>query len=235
VVRVEPYYRDDAVTLYHGDCQEVLPTLARGSVDLLLTDPPYGIGYTGGRSQHGPIAGDDGSLDVAAALRLALRALRLNRHFYVFGPLDIAPLTTGTTVGLIWDRCKHGSGDLAIPWGVAHEPVLFGVWTPYPSQRGGGAVAARLRRGSVLRCPTVNNGRGALLHPTEKPIPLLRDLIEASSLIGETVLDPFAGAGSTLLAARMEGRRAVGVEVEEKYCEVIATRLAQGAFDFGVA
>lgn len=231
----EPYYSDDLVTLYHGDCTDVLPRLPKGGADLLLTDPPYGISYRSGRSKHGPIAGDDGTLDVAAALSLALNALKFNRHFYVFGPLDISQLTLGTTVGLVWDKCKHGTGNLEIPWGTSHEPVSFGVWTKYPSQRGVGATAARLRRGTVLRCPTVNTGRGALSHPTEKPVPLLRELIEASSRIGETVLDPFAGAGSTLIAARLEGRKAIGIELEERYCEVVAKRLTQGTLFGGAA
>ena len=231
-----PYYSDASVTLYHGDCREVLPNIATKSVDLLLTDPPYGIGYVSGRSQHGPIAGDDEATDLTPHLRLALRALRINRHFYVFGPLDIANLTVGATTELIWDkgRCPAG-GNLSIPWGGSHERIAFGVWNPFPSQRGVGVHTVRLRRGSVLSVATGNTGRGAQTHPTEKPVMLLRELIEASSRMGELVLDPFAGAGSTLIAAVQEGRRAIGIEIEEKYCEVIARRLSQPSLDFGGA
>jgi DNA modification methylase len=230
---VKPYYEDGSVTLYHGDCREALLTIRAESVDLVLTDPPYGISYNSGRSAHGPIAGDDGSLDVLEALSLALTRLRPMRHFYVFGPFDLSQLTTGTTTGLIWDKCKHGGGDLTLPWGTSHESLTFGVWARFASQKGTGATAARMRRGSVLRYPTVNNGRGAKVHPTEKPVPLLRELIESSSRFGETVLDPFAGAGSTLIAAALEGRRAIGIELEERYCEVIAKRLTGGAHNFG--
>jgi DNA modification methylase len=74
-----------------------------------------------------------------------------------------------------------------------------------------------------------------LTHPTEKPVMLLRQLIEASSLHGDVVLDPFLGSGSTVVAARTEGRRAVGIEIEERYCEIAAKRLAQEVLDFGGA
>lgn len=228
---MKPYYDDGSVTIYHGDCREVLPTLAAQSTDLLLTDPPYGIGYDSGRSQHGSIKGDDGSLDILSVLRQAFRCLRLNHHFYVFGPADVASLTAGATCDLVWDEGKHGGGNLDIPWGASWEPITFGVWNPYPSQRGVGRHLARRRRGTVLRHTTTNNGRGAIAHPTRKPVSLLRELIEASSLMGELVLDPFMGSGSTIEAARLEGRRALGIEIEERYCEAIAERLEQGVLD----
>ena len=72
-------------------------------------------------------------------------------------------------------------------------------------------------------------------HPTAKPLPLIQDLVRKFSDYGSTVLDPFAGSGTTLRAAVNEGRRAIGIEADERYCELIAKRLAQGAFDFGEA
>jgi DNA modification methylase len=230
----EPYYDDGTVTIYHGDCREILPALAPQSVDLLLTDPPYGVNYAG-RGAHAVMAGDGGDLDVRAALASALRCLILNRHFYVFGPLDVAPLTQGATCDLVWDEGKTGLGDLSLPWGPSHERVVFGVWNPYKSQAGNGRGLVRRRRGTVLRYPTPNNGRGATVHPTRKPVPLLRELIEASSLMGETVLDPFMGSGSTLEAAQLEGRRVIGIEIEERYCEIAAERCAQEVLDLAAA
>lgn len=231
---MKPYYEDGSCTIYHGDCREVLADIAIHSVDLLLTDPPYGIEYKSGRSRHEQMVGDDDAEDVLSLLRLALNRLRINRHFYVFGPLPVASLTEGATCDLIWDEGKHGGGDLSIPWGSSHEAITFGVWSPYQSQRGTGAAVARLRRGSVLRFATDNSGKGAIAHPTRKPVPLLRELIEASSLMGELVLDPFMGSGSTIEAARVEGRKSIGIEVEERYCEIAAKRLAQEVLDFGV-
>jgi DNA modification methylase len=224
---MKAYYANDSVTIYHGDCRDVLPALAPRSVDLLLTDPPYDIGYVSRRSDHGAITGDDGSLDVTAAVSAGLRCLRLNHPFYVFGPLDISQLTTGATCDLIWDECKHGLGDTSLPWGNSWERIAFGVWNRYPSQKGVGRGLVRRRRGTVLRYPTVNNGQGARAHPTRKPVALLRELIEVSTKHGEVVLDPFMGFGSTLEAAVLEGRSAIGIETEERYCEIAAKRCVQ--------
>jgi hypothetical protein len=88
-----------------------------------------------------------------------------------------------------------------------------------------------MRRGSVLTVERPN-GAGVSRHPTEKPIRLLRELIESSSKIGESVLDCFVGSGSTLEAAHLEGRTAIGIEIEERYCEIAATRLSQVAMNF---
>jgi DNA modification methylase len=230
-----PYFQADDVTIWHGDCRDVLPKL--GIADLLITDPPYGVDYVSGHNNrhHGnpSIFGDDGSLDVMAALRLALDRLRRNRHFYVFGPYDLSLLTLSSTTELIWDKTRTGMGDLELPWSPSHERIAFGVWHPAPSMANGGRLTTRLRRGSVLAVPPDNKGQGARYHPTAKPVLLLRQLIESSSTIGEMVLDPFMGSGSTLVAARVEGRRAVGIEIEERYCEVAARRLAQGVLDLG--
>lgn len=224
-----PYYEQDGITIYHGDCREILPTL--DLVDLVLTDPPYGVNYESNFRQQtwGKIEGDDGSLDIAECISLTLRRLPPNRHIYVFGPLDLSSLAVGPTVELIWDKGKVGSGDLSLPWGPSHERIAFAVHKPYQSMKanGGGRLAARLRQGSVIRCPKINNGRGATNHPTEKPTALLRQLIESSSCFGETVLDPFMGSGSTLIAAQMEGRGAIGIELSEAHCETAVKRLQQ--------
>lgn len=234
------FYDEGGVQIWHGDCRDVLPGLPRHGAGLMVTDPPYGQNYRSGHPNrwHGnpEIAGDDGTLDVLAALRLALDRVRLRRHFYVFGPLDVTSLTTSATTELVWDKGEGvGMGDLCSPWASTHERITFGTWSPYPSGQGSGGLAARLRRGSVLRVNSTNAGQGARLHPTEKPVALLRQLIEMSSLFDEVVLDPFAGAGSTLEAAMLEGRRAVGIEVDERYCETAAKRLgrlsSQGVLD----
>src|SRR5690606_30592018 len=105
--------------------------------------------------------------------------------------------------------------------------IAFGTYQPkHVKSRGQkGALAARLRRGSVITVPRVPTG--TMTHPTEKPQLLLRQLIESSSSIGEAILDPFMGTGSTLIAARTEGRRAIGIELEERYCEIAVKRLQQ--------
>lgn len=225
------YYRDTRAVIYHGDSRAVLPSLAE-SVDLIVTDPPYGQGYESNRRHRSAlfdkIAGDDGSVDVCEILRLSLRILKDKRHLYIFGPLDLSPLPLTIVAELIWDKAQVGLGNLAQPWALAHEPIQFTTYVPSKANRaaGDGGLAARLRRGSVIRCKRPNS-RAVNRHPTEKPIPLLRQLVESSSLLGETVFDPFAGSGSTLVASAISGRRAVGIELEERYCEVAAKRLLE--------
>lgn len=224
------YYQDDNVTLYHGDCREVLPTLERDSVHAIVTDPPYMLNFKSNRGKHDKIAGDDGSLDIPECLNLAAKPLRRGRHAYIFGP---TPLTEGTpfaaAVELIWDKGILGMGDLSMPWGKSHEPITFAVYEPSKANRekGYGGLAARMRQGSVLRVQRTN-GASTTRHPTEKPVQLLRQLIESSSVWGETILDPFVGVGSTLVAASLEGRKSIGIELEEKYCEIAASRLQAG-------
>jgi site-specific DNA-methyltransferase (adenine-specific) len=89
-----------------------------------------------------------------------------------------------------------------------------------------GKLSARIRRGSVLRARRAN-ADAVTNHPTEKPVSILREMIESSSCLDDVILDPFAGSGSTLVAARMEGRRGIGIELDERYCEIAARRLSQ--------
>lgn len=221
------FYERDGVSIYLGDCREILPTLARESHDLIVTDPPYGVGWqSNARSESfAPIAGDDGSLDVPAALSLAGLALRRSRHAYVFGRFDLAfPLVA--KADLVWDKELMGSGDLTSAWGPSHEPIMFAyrVADRAAANMRGGAVPARLRHGTVIRCKRPN-ATGVRRHPTEKPVALLRQLVESSSHVGESVLDPFLGSGSTLVAAVLEGRVGLGIELDEGYAETAAKRV----------
>ena len=117
-IALAPYYQDERVTLYHGDCREIMAVLAPAAASLLLTDPPYGTETQINRRREKlpTIAGDDGSLDVPAALTQACRLLRRGRHAYVFGPADLANTPLCAAVQLIWDKQIHGTGDLALPW-----------------------------------------------------------------------------------------------------------------------
>jgi site-specific DNA-methyltransferase (adenine-specific) len=206
-------------------------------MDLLLTDPPYGIGWESGLRRHdmfGPIINDQGQLAILDAIALSLPYLKRGRHIYCFGADGFGSLPVCGHTELIWDKGMMGPGDLTLPWGPAHERIAFGVYQISKANRqdGSGRLAARLRQGSVLRVPRLNSA-AVVRHPTEKPVLLLRQLIESSSVIGETVLDPFVGSGSTLVAARLEGRNAIGIEIEERYCEIAALRLQQEVLDFG--
>lgn len=226
---MKPYYEANGVTLYHGDCRAVLPLIDKNTVDLLLTDPPYGVNWQSNRrqDQFDRIAGDD-SQDVAnEGILLSLKALKRHHHLYLFGRYDLSQLPIGGHAELIWDKLDKSGGNLQLPWGSQHEYIQFAVYVPDRANRvqGFGNLAAKMRRGSILRYRRITGEN--LRHPTEKPVPLLRELIESSSCFDDVVLDPFAGSGATLVAAKIEGRRAIGVELDERYCEVAAGRLEQ--------
>lgn len=229
---VTPYYKNQWCAVLHGDCREILTSLPSQCFDLLLTDPPYGVDFV---SNHrtatpswGAIVGDDGSLDVVDCMKAALEKLTHSAHLYVFGPFDLSTLQVTPPVELIWDKEVMTGGDLECPWGKEHEKISFAV----NGKRLGKAAAtakgltARKRQGTVLRVQRPVAG-ACVNHPTEKPVELLQKLIEASTLHGESILDPFSGSGSTLVAAHREGRYAIGIEIEERYCETAAKRLEQ--------
>ena len=227
---IRPYWSspDGRLVIYHGAAENVLPSLPASSVDVLLTDPPYGQDYQSNRRPVAlqKIANDDGTLDLEPILRSALRCLRRGRHVYIFGPLDVSELPLASPVELIWDKGIVGTGALTVPWALSHERITFAVYEISKANRekGYGKLTARLRRGSILRHQRLQSGQVAL-HPNEKPVRLLQELIESSTVFEETVLDPFMGSGSTLEAAYLEGRQAIGIEIEERYCATAAERL----------
>jgi len=207
---VKPYYQDDLVTLYHGDCREILPGLVG---DVIVTDPPYGMTYSSGWS-GATIAGD-----TTTEARDTVLATWAPRPALVFGRWS-CPRPASTRHVLIWDKGDWpGMGDLSLPWGPSTEEIYV---------IGGGFVGKR--RGSIVRDTKRPSGESAL-HPTEKPLGLMEALVRACP--PGVIVDPFAGSGSTLAAAKSLGRTAIGIEIEERYCEVAATRLSQGVLDFG--
>jgi hypothetical protein len=226
-------YESDRCTVVWADCADLIGTLP--TADLLATDPPYGVRFVSRRTAHtaarfGPLLGDDGTFDVPGILGAIVRAhLRAQRHAYVFGyrPDQLAdPLQLGSTAELIWDKGIIGRGNFEMPWGPQHERITFGCRVPSKANRadGAGTLTARLRAGSILRHQRPNSRR-VNRHPTEKPVPLMAELVESSSRRGELVLDPFAGSGSTLVAALLAGRRAYGIELDQRYAELAVQRV----------
>jgi site-specific DNA-methyltransferase (adenine-specific) len=228
---LKPYYKDAWATLYLGDSAEVLPQLPRDSAHLLIVDPPYGRNYQSNMRKvpMAKIQGDDGSLDIIPILRASLRVLKVGRHVYVFGPADLSNLQLSGTIKLIWDKALMSTGDLRLPWAKNYEEIQFAVHSRDKTNRGDGNLTGRLRQSSILRHYRLNS-HAVTLHPNQKPVPLLRRFIESSSNFGEIVLDPFAGVGSTLVAATLEGRKSIGIEIDEKYCEITANRLSSVEF-----
>lgn len=230
-------HHTDRATIIWGDCRD--PQIIASVPDwygLLCTDPPYGMRYNSGRSStFTEIPGDDGTIDWPAILGQWVGpegtfngGLAPSRHVYVFGyqPETLSgPLRLGGTAVLVWDKTDIGSGDLTVPWGPGHEPITFGVHVKRRSDRmsGAGNLSARLRRGSVLRYQ--RPGRGRARHSNEKPVPLMADLVESSTVRGDLVVDPCAGSGSTGVAAVLEGRRCFLVEINRADAELAVQRV----------
>lgn len=213
-----PYYQDDHVTLFLGDCREITEWL---SADVLVTDPPYGMAFQSSRTtEKRPIDGDRDTSARDAVLAMWPR----EKRWLMFGTWRV-PRPIGTRQVLIWDKAGAGPGmgDLDLQFGTSHEEIYLGSsWTKMTT-----------RRGSVIQTKSSPTALTQQIgHPTPKPVGLMALLIAASDGI---VADPFAGSGSTLVAAKAMGRKAIGVEIEERYCEIAAKRLAQDVLDFGEA
>jgi DNA modification methylase len=206
-----PYYQEAGIAIYHGDCREIDAWLL---ADAMVTDPPYGMALASGWG------GDFGDLSVANDEDTAARDEALSqwgdRPAIVFGRWSV-PRPPNTRALLTWEKGDHtGMGDLSLPWKPTTEEI-------YVLGRGFAGIG---RRSSVLRfmapAPAAKQGRH---HPTEKPLDLIRHLVACCP--PPVVADPFMGSGTTLRAAKDIGRQAIGVEIEERYCEIAADRLRQ--------
>lgn len=212
-----PYYDDGVVTLYHGNCRTITAWL---DANVLITDPPYGVAYKSnkvrGRDQR--IAGDEDTTIRSIALDM-WHATDPDRPALVFGRWDIER-PAGTRHRLIWDKQVVGMGDLGMPWGMGEEEVYV-LGRGFAGRRGTNVIRAQGYAVGDKRRPN---------HPTPKPVALMEALIEKCP--PGIIADPFAGSGATLIAARNMGRRAIGVEIDRGYCQMIAERLSQQSFAF---
>jgi DNA modification methylase len=202
-----PYYDDDGIVIYHADCRQILPYLPK--VDLVLTDPPYGIkacnrsdggvgSIVSGSKFYGRAEWDLKSIDdetLQAAIDKAPESIIWGGNYYSLPP---------ASCWLIWDKMQRDFtfADAEMAWTNLGKAV---------------------RLYSYSRGQLVADGKW---HPTQKPVPLMSWCLGHSKSAG-TILDPFMGSGTTLVAAKRLGRRAIGIEIEEKYCEIAVERLRQ--------
>ena len=222
----EPYYADDKVTLYLGDSREITEWLG---ADVLVTDPPYGIGWS--RGERAATANPAGHAGIKGDLNTDLRdgALRAwgDRPALCFGSLKV-PYPGGWSRMLVFEKPSIGCGLYGnrTPWLTNWEPLfVLGEWPEQTPSRSA-VVATRSVSASAYSGYVTRAG-----HPHAKPLDVMEALIDACP--PGVIADPFAGSGSTLVAARNLGRKAVGVEIEERYAEITAKRLAQDCLDLG--
>lgn len=228
---MKPYYDEDGITIYHGDCREVLPTLDHGIAGAFVMDPPYGTrqerdGYGrrqnyGGVGRH--IANDDGLEVLGFVMGEACRLIVRDGWAATFcSPkrhTESAKICCESGFPVqgeaVWDKVQPGLGG-----GIRyqHETILL-------CHRGNAAGRAPML--SVLRGMSGRENRGEK-HPHEKPFDVMAALVKYTTRERELVIDPCSGSGSTLVAAKLLGRRAVGIETEERWCEDAANRLRQG-------
>lgn len=216
---LRPYYDHGGIQIFHGDCREILPGL--GKFDLLLTDIPYG---EVNRDSSGLRNLDKGSADTATVTPewVASQTAPLCTSAYVwcgFGQISNLHLTfksLGHTTRLgIWEKTNPTPMNGEHLWLSSIEPCVFA--------RASGATFTERCAGPVWRCPSIPETP----HPTGKPTKLFRRLISASSKPGDLVVDLCMGAGTTLRAAKDLSRRAIGIELDERWCEYSARRLSQ--------
>jgi site-specific DNA-methyltransferase (adenine-specific) len=217
----QPYYQDDLVTLYHGDCREITEWL---KADVLVTDPPYGVAWRSGQFSNAAAPTEDEIAgDETPDLRDEALLLWGKRPALVFGSWRVArPANVNNR--LIWHKAANIPGMRTQPWYSADEEI-YQLGTGFVGRPEQNVLVSHDRRDGA-------HGQVARFgHPTPKPIGLMERLIAKCPL--GVIADPFAGSGATLVAARTHHRRTIGVEIEERYCEVIAKRLDQGVLDFG--
>jgi site-specific DNA-methyltransferase (adenine-specific) len=198
---MKPYYKDDLVTIYHGDCREWMP-----EADVIVTDPPYGIALdTDRRKTFGewqshrvwePVVGDDQTFDPA--------------HLLAYGRC------------ILWGANNYAQ---------ALEPGGWLIWRKTNAPPLGSecemAWTNATRRIFMYATNRPSTSSLEIYHPTQKPVDLMRWCLDGWTKATDIVLDPYMGSGSTLVAAKSLGRKSIGIEIEERYCEVAAQRCSQ--------
>lgn len=206
----DSYYEDDHVVIYHGDCKELLPDLV---FDVVVTDPPYGMNVvkknnkisnvtgTNKPKEYRPVIGDDEPLDPTWLAQFGKRQV-------IFGVSHFVNIPHAGRL-LVWDK--------EVTNGIFAE-----VEVAWDSKEGPSKIIKHQQQGYY--CNLGDIGRH---HPTQKPLSVMLWIIDNTTEPEETILDPFMGSGTTLRAAKDLGRKAIGIEIDEKYCEIAANRMGQ--------
>ena len=210
----KPYYQDEWVTIYHGDCRDILPQIPDKSIDLVLTDPPYGVGldyisYDDTRENWLKLIDFIIPWGIKRAGMMIMPCSRIVELEYIYThyPPD-------------WLMCWYKGSPGTSAW------TGFNDWEPhlvYGKNKG-------VHFHDYFYAPPSDNGN--FKHPCPKPQKWANYLIVNTTQVDDLILDPFLGSGTTAYCAKKLNRRCIGIEIEEKYCEIAAKRCSQGVFNF---
>lgn len=218
---MKPYYEAGGITIYHGDCREVLPQLEGGGLDFMVTDPPYGISWRKGLNRaagsraHSGIVGD---ADTSA--RDDVLAWWGDRPAVVFGSLTKPP-PPNLIQALVWKK-PNDAGVVGCVTGFRRDvEAIYLCGGRFPRR---GPEWSSVLTSTIPNIGSPSSPAGETGHPHAKPVDLMAQL---NALVDGVIIDPFMGAGATLRAAKDHGRQAIGIEVDEAHCETAALRLGQ--------
>ena len=227
------YYEDEHVTVHHGDSLDIMPTIDAGTVHSCVTDPPYVIGAVSAGNMASKSGGWADMMNSALWFtewyRQVDRTLRNDASFWTFCNWRTLPVVMKSAISaslpvtslMVWDKEWIGPGG-SQGLRPAYELCALIAKPAFAIQDRGVPDVWRHKTGGHKP-----NG-----HPAEKPVGLVERILKTSGLKpGETVLEPFAGSGTTAVAAKALGLKCIAIEAEEKYCEIIAKRLDQGVLD----
>ena len=221
---LKPYFQDKDVTIYHGDCREILPLLPK--VDLVLTDPPYGKQWARGVNAIGVVKYTNEKLENVAwdkerpAKDLFTQFIEISTNQIIFGGNYFTDYLYPSNCWIIWDKLGDFKRGEQIPFGDVEL-----AWTSFK----------RTCKKYTLRVQGfVNDSQDIRVHPTQKPTEVMQMILQDFSGATDLILDPFMGSGTTLRAAKNLGRKAIGIEIEEKYCEIAAKRMAQTVMELAI-
>ena len=207
---MKPYYQDDHATIYHADARELLPQLA---FDVVVTDPPYGIAlntnYARASSStkvYKPIIGDNQIFEPDFLLNT-------NKPCVLFGVDHFMTKKLRKGTCHVWDKRVNSASNFMSDFEL--------IYTTYKSD------PSRILRYQYVCGVHPNTKKQETYHPTQKPIPVMRWIMEQKKFPEGVIIDPFMGSGSTLRAAKDLNRQSIGIEIDEQYCEIAARRLAQ--------
>jgi DNA modification methylase len=233
---MKPYYQDEYSTIYLGDCREILPTLEK--VDLVLTDPPYEQSNSGGglvakRKTFQEIGKNLSSFNVGEYWELLSKASK-TQHGYWFSSKENIDflIQLARADDLNWDLLIYAKNNPA-PMKNFRYLSSFEYLFFFRGEKCFWNNNAPFQHYSKIK--SVNCIPSQYGHPTEKSVEILEELILVSTEPEHTILDPFLGSGTTLVAAKNLGRKAIGIEISEKYCEVAVKRLRQQVLNLGAA